>query len=208
MRLVIATVAVVVGLLLLAGAVLIYSGAYYVGADKPHWSVTTWLLTQARNRSIRSHGSDIAVPATLGDPASIVAGVSHYSEHCAVCHGAPGVERDDLAQGLNPRPPNLVDAARSYTPGELFWIIKHGIRMTGMPSWGDHSDDELWATVALIEKLPGMTDQDYAKLVAVSRTQGGHRHDGQETQPAPKPAGREHDHPPGHDHEHGHEHRH
>jgi cytochrome c553 len=199
MRVVVATLAVVVGLVVLAGAVLIFSGAYYVGADKPHWSSTAWLLIQARDRSIRAHASGIAVPVGLDNPSRILAGVSHYSEHCAGCHGAPGVERDDLAEGLYPRPPNLAEAARAYTPAELFWIIKHGIRMTAMPSWGDHSDDELWATVAFIEKLPGMTDQEYAKLVASSRAHGGDQHGGQEPQPgsAPQPAAKNYEHPAG-----------
>jgi mono/diheme cytochrome c family protein len=164
--------------------------------------VTAWLLNQARDRSIRAHASGIAVPAGLDDPAQILAGVTHYAEHCAVCHGAPGVERGDLAEGLYPRPPNLADAAGIYTAGELFWIVKHGIRMTGMPAWGDHSDEELWATVAFIEKLPAMTNQDYAKLIAASRAQGGHQHEGEQapTQPAPTPtpAEKDHDHPPGH----------
>jgi hypothetical protein len=91
-----------------------------------------------------------------------------------------------------------------YTPAELFWIMKHGIRMTGMPAWGDHSDDELWATVAFIEKLPGMTEQDYAKLVAASRAQAGHPHESHESQPQPGGAqphgGANHDHPAGHHH--------
>jgi cytochrome c553 len=201
MRSVIASIVAVVVLVVLAGAVLVHSGAYYVGADEPHWSVTSWLLSQARDRSIRAHASGIAAPAGLGDPARIMVGVSHYAEHCAVCHGAPGTERGDLAERLYPRPPNLADAARIYTPGELFWIVKHGIRMTGMPAWGDHSDDELWATVGLLEKLPGMTEQDYAKLVAASRAQGGH-HDSRETAPGstPLPAEKDHDHPPGHHH--------
>src|SRR5439155_11087530 len=144
------------------------------GADQPHWSITSWLLNEARARSIRAHASDIAVPTGLDDPARIVAGVAHFTDHCVVCHGAPGVEGSDIGKGLYPRPPNLADAARHYTPAELFWIVKHGIKMTGMPAWGDHSDDELWATVALIEKLPGMTAQDYAKLIAANRPQGGH----------------------------------
>ena len=202
MRSVIATVAAFIVLVVLAGVGLISSGAYYVGADQPHWSVTSWLLNVARDRSIRTHASGIAVPAALDDPARIVAGVAHYAEHCAVCHGAPGVERGDLAEGLYPRPPNLADAARTYTPGELFWTIKHGIRMTGMPSWGDHSDDELWATVAFIQKLPGMTDQDYAKLVEASRAHGEHQHETQQPPPGspPQPAGKDHDHSPGHHH--------
>ena len=137
MRNVITIIAALVVLAVVAGAVVIYSGAYYVGADKPHWSITTWLLKQARDRSIRVHASGIAVPASLDDRAKILAGVSHYAEHCAVCHGAPGVQRGDMAEGLYPQPPNLADAARAYSPGELFWIVKHGIRMTGMLSWGE-----------------------------------------------------------------------
>src|SRR5205823_1694075 len=104
MRSVITTIAVLVGVVVLGGAVFIYSGAYYVGADQPHWSVTSWLLNQARDRSIRAHAAGLAVPGGLDDPARIVAGVSHYADHCAVCHGAPGVERGDLVEGLYPRP--------------------------------------------------------------------------------------------------------
>src|ERR1700686_1992356 len=198
------TVAAIAALLALCGIAFIYSGGYYIGADQPHWAVTSWLFQQVRTRSIRFHARDIAVPAGLDDPARIVAGVTHFAEHCVVCHGAPGVERGDIAEGLSPRPPSLADAARFYTPAELFWIVKHGIRMTGMPAWGDHSDDELWATVAFVEKLPGMTEQDYAKLVAASQAQGGHHHEGHEAQPqpatTPSPSAEDHDHPGGHHH--------
>ena len=204
MRRALGTVAVFVGLFVLIGAVFVYSGAYYVGADQPHWSMTSWLLSEARDRSIQAHASGIAIPAGLDDPSRIMAGVTHYAEHCATCHGAPGVRRSDLAEGLYPRPPNLAEAARLYTPGELFWIVKHGIRMTGMPSWGDHSDDEIWATVAFLEELVEMSAQDYAKLIAASRQQGGHRHEGHEAQPQPEgtqpPGTPDHDHPAGHQH--------
>jgi mono/diheme cytochrome c family protein len=68
-----------------------------------------------------------------------------------------------------------------HTPPELFWILKHGIKMTGMPSWGDHGDDELWAVVAFLQKLPSMTKEDYAKLVIASLAQGSH-HGGDQDQ--------------------------
>jgi mono/diheme cytochrome c family protein len=111
------------------------------------------------------------------------------------------VPEGEIAKGLYPKPPDLAVTSKRYTGAELFWIVKHGIKMTGMPAWADHSDDELWATVAFIEKLPGMTEQDYAKLVAASGAQGGH-HDSQEAPPgpAPQPAENAHDHPAGHDH--------
>ena len=81
--------------------------------------------------------------------------------------------KGDIGRGLSPPPPDLAKAAPLYSPAELFWIVKHGIKMTGMPAWSDHSDEELWATVAFLEKLPGMSEQDYARLVVASLAHGG-----------------------------------
>jgi cytochrome c553 len=203
MRTAIASVATAIVLAVIAGVTVIYSGAYYVGADQPHWSMTSWLLNEARFRSIRSHAAGIIVPPGLDDRAKILVGVTHFAEHCVVCHGAPGVPPDDIGKGLYPRPPDLAGVARFYTPGELFWIIKHGIKMSGMPAWADdHSDDELWATVAFLEELTELSAQDYAKLVAASQVQGRHHHEGHEAQPqSGQPSGAaDHDHPAGHQH--------
>jgi mono/diheme cytochrome c family protein len=168
--------------------------------DPPPWPPPFPLLPPVCSIKVRAAG--IEAPAGLDNESHIVKGVEHFAEYCAVCHGAPGVPQGDLAEGLNPRPPNLVTAARFYTSAELFWIVKHGVKMTGMPSWGDHSDDELWATVAFVRKLPGMTEQDYAKLLAASRAQGAHHHEPHEIQPRPgtaQPMDRaDHDHPADH----------
>jgi mono/diheme cytochrome c family protein len=161
--------------LLGAGAV-IYAGLYDIAATTPHWPVTAWLLETARTRSIKAQAAGIVVPPGLEDPAKVIIGVEHYAAHCAVCHGAPGVPKGDIAQGLYPPPPDLAKAAPLYTPAELFWILEHGIKMTGMPAWSDHSDDELWATVGFLEKLPGMSEQDYAKLITANIAHGSHHH--------------------------------
>jgi mono/diheme cytochrome c family protein len=137
------------------------------------------VLETARTRSIKAHAAGIEAPPGLDDRAIILIGVEHFAAHCAVCHGAPGVPKGDIAKGLNPQPPDLVHASTNYTAPELFWILKHGIKMTGMPAWTDHSDAELWATVAFLQKLPGMSEQDYAKLVMATLTHGGpHHHEG------------------------------
>jgi mono/diheme cytochrome c family protein len=177
MRTVVSTL-LIAGLMILLGAsAVVYSGFYDVAATVPHWPVTVWLLEAARTRSIKAQAAGIAVPPGLDDPAKVIIGVEHYAAHCAVCHGAPGVPKGDIAQGLYPPPPDLTKTAPLYTPAELFWILKHGIKMTGMPSWSDHSDDELWATVGFLEKLPSMSEQDYANLVMASIAHTSHRHD-------------------------------
>jgi CopA family copper-resistance protein len=114
------------------------------------------------------------------------------SRHCAVCHGAPDVPPGDIADGLYPKPPDLAAAAKHSSDAELFWTVKNGIKMTGMPSWSDHSDEELWATVAFVRKLPGMSEAEYAKLIMASMAQGGHRHSDMSHAPTDPAAGHEH----------------
>ena len=175
-RTILATVAVAYGVLALAGTAFVYSGVYDVAATAPHWPVTTRVLQTARTRSIETRAAGIEAPPNLETDATILMGVDHFSTHCAICHGAPGVPKDDIAEGLYPQPPNLADAARRLTPGELFWILKHGIKMTGMPAWSDHTDQELWAIVAFLEKLPTMTEADYAKLIMTNAMHGAMHH--------------------------------
>jgi len=176
MRTVLASLLIGALLAVLGAGAVIYAGVYDIGATAPHWRMTSRLLETARTRSIKAQAAGIAVPPGLDDPAKLVIGVGHYAAHCAVCHGAPGVPRGDIAQGLYPPPPDLAKTAPLYSPAELFWIVKHGIKMTGMPSWSDHSDEELWATVAFVEKLPGMSEREYASLVAASMAHGGMHH--------------------------------
>ena len=163
--------------LVVAALAFVYSGAYDVGATTPHWYATEWLLDTARVRSIQRHAAGLKPPPDFQSDANLLMGVDHFAAHCAVCHGAPGVPKGDIAKGLYPAAPNLAEAAPHYRPNELFWILKHGIKMTGMPAWSDHSDAELWATVAFLEKLPTLTEQDYGKLIMENMHRGsGHQH--------------------------------
>ena len=176
MRTVFLTLVITVVFVIACGVGFIYSGVYNVAAADPHWPVTYRAMEALRNQSIRAHAAGITTPTDLTSEARLVMGTEHFAAHCAVCHGAPGVPRGDIAEGLYPHPPDLAQAAQRYTPGELFWILKNGIKMSGMPAWQDHSDDELWSTVGFIERLPGMSESDYGKLVVQSMAQGGHHH--------------------------------
>ena len=172
MRTVVAFLVIFVLVVVLALGGVVYAGLYDVAATTPHWPFTAWLLETARTRSIKARAAEIQTPRGLDDPAKLVIGVEHYAAHCAVCHGAPGVPKGDIARGLYPPPPDLAKAAPVYSPAELFWIVKHGIKMTGMPAWSDHSNEELWATVGFLQKLTSMSEQDYARLVTASMAHG------------------------------------
>lgn len=177
MRLIILTLLVVLLLVTTGAVTFIYAGVYDVSATRPHWPVTYWVMETVRANSVKARAAGVRPPPAWDDQPKVVDGTEHYAAHCASCHGAPGVPRSDLAKGLYPQPANLTRVGQRYTPGELFWILKNGIKMSGMPAWSDHSDDELWGTVAFLEKLPAMTEADYGKLIMESMKQGGrHTH--------------------------------
>ena len=186
MRTILATLAITFAGVVIAGAVVVYSGFYDIGATTPHWGITDWVIETTRVRSIKAQAAGVTVPSGLNDPARIPMGTEHFAAHCAVCHGAPGVPKGDIANGLYPQPPDLAVTAGAHSDGELFWILKHGIKMTGMPSWADHGDEELWATVAFVRKLPGMTQEEYGKLVMQSMQGGGGHHPDSDHGQAPR----------------------
>lgn len=152
---------------LIAGSFLIfvYSGITNVAATSRDSAFMRWTLSTIRRHSIESHLNDIKPPA-LDNPELISAGAHHYHEMCERCHLAPGIESSDLRDGLNPRPPILAHAVQYSTPEELFWIIKHGIKMTGMPAWGKtHDDRKIWAIVAFLERLPHLSPTEYQSMI-------------------------------------------
>ena len=152
-------------LLVGAAVVAIYAGLYNIAADVPHTQPIYWLLDTIRQRSVIARARDIAVPHDLDDASRISKGASEYAEMCSGCHLAPGVKRTEISQGLYPRAPELRHGS-DLTPAEQFWIIKHGVKMTGMPAWGfTHDDELLWDVVAFVRKLPEMTPEQYETLV-------------------------------------------
>lgn len=167
------TTMVLVGLAFASVIAVGYSGVYNVAASAHHWPVTYWALDKVRLQSIKFHAGSANEPNNLKDHARLVAGAAHFNEDCVICHAAPGVKAKDLAEGMYPKPPSLKKAAVHFTPGQLFWILKNGVKMSGMPSWADHSDDELWNAVAFLEQLPAMTPEQYAALVKDAEAAGG-----------------------------------
>lgn len=173
-----AAVAILIFVVVCAGAgiLLIESGRYDISATKQHTALTRWIFSETMDNSVRYHAGDIDAPP-LTDSTKILTGFFHYRSMCAECHGAPGVAPEELAAGLNPPAPDLADAAKDWSPAELYWITKNGVKMTGMPAWGPtHTDDELWAVVAFTKQLPGMTPERYRALgrLAQKESPGGH----------------------------------
>ncbi len=163
-------VLIVVAVVIVAFFLFLESGVYNISAMVPHNKVTLWVINTLKDNSIEHHSKDIKVPSNLDDSSLVNLGFRHYHEMCQGCHGAPGIQKSEIAQGLYPHPPNLAHSAREMPPSQLFWITKNGIKMTGMPAFGKtHSDKKIWAIVAFIEKLPAMTNEQYGNLVKANK---------------------------------------
>jgi mono/diheme cytochrome c family protein len=151
----------------IGAGVFIWSGTYNVAANVPHWEITFEILEQLRDRSVAKHSEGINAPP-LTDPKLEQAGFHVFNETCRLCHGAPGLTRSDFAMGLYPSPPDLASAEtqEELKAAEVFWIVKNGLKLTGMPAFGiTREDKELWGIVALVRHLHEMKPEDY-KAVA------------------------------------------
>jgi cytochrome c1 len=157
----------VIGLLAILGAigagVFFVGGFFTVAATQEDPGIVTWALTQVRMASIARHATDDP-PGPLDDSATVQAGAKAYATRgCTNCHGGPGVEWQKFSEGLNPGPPDLSEVAPNREPRELFWVIKNGIKMTGMPSFKTAGvpDKDIWSIVAFVKKLPSVSEADY-----------------------------------------------
>ena len=140
------------------------SGLYDIGADAHHWALTYSILQTVRDRSIHERSKGLR-PPNLKDPQSVLKGAGQYAAMCTGCHLAPGKESSEVREGMYPQPPNLSKV--HVDPRDAFWVIKHGIKMSGMPAWGgSHDDATIWSMVAFLQKLPQLTPQQYRALVA------------------------------------------
>jgi mono/diheme cytochrome c family protein len=152
----------------IAAAVYFFGGFYNVAGSQEDPAIVHWALVQVRTNSIVRHAHD-QPPAGLDDAAKVQAGAREFAEHgCVNCHGAPGVKWAKFSEGLHPDPPDLKDIVGEVTPSQLFWVIKNGINMTGMPGFGaaGASDDDIWFIVAFLKKLPGVSEADYKAWTA------------------------------------------
>jgi cytochrome c553 len=141
-----------------------WSGIYNIAASRGHWAIIEWFLHFGMSNSVELHARAIEAPP-LDSPDLYVLGAAHFHRACAACHGAPGIPADPTAQRALPPPPELGHVATEWKDRELFWIVKHGIKYTGMPAWvAQQRDDEVWAVVAFLKRLPRLDAKSYREL--------------------------------------------
>lgn len=144
--------------------VVAWSGLYNIAASRGHWAIVDWLLSFGMRNSVETRALRINAPP-LDNENMVRLGAAHFDHGCAPCHGAPGKSPNPIAQSALPAAPHLADSSHRWKDRELFWIVKHGIKYTGMPAWvSQNRDDEVWAMVAFLKALPQLDDQEFIRF--------------------------------------------
>lgn len=159
-----------IGLLILFIAVIIGVGLLvqhgFSAREKPT-VVEAFVARRLRWLSVPSSQRDAKNPVSL-TPDVLAEGRAHFADHCAVCHGNDGRGKTAIGQNLYPKAPDMWDKeTQSLSDGELFYIIENGVRLTGMPAWGEDSpedDHESWPLVHFIRHLPHITVEELAEM--------------------------------------------
>lgn len=107
-------------------------------------------------------------------PLLIAEARDHFADHCAICHGNTGDGKTMIAAGLYPPVPDMrSEETQELLDGEIFYIIKNGIRFTGMPGWGGEDEDN-WKLVSFIRHLPKLSDKELALMKEVNGMEENH----------------------------------
>jgi mono/diheme cytochrome c family protein len=168
MRLLLTVIGALAIIVAIGAAAFFFGGFYSVAGTQDDPTIVHWALVTVRTASINRHATDTP-PASINDPETLKAGARAFAAlGCVSCHGAPGATWAKFSEGLHPDPPDLKDVVDQLTPSQLFWVIKNGINMTGMPSFAlaGAKDDDIWAVVAFVKKLPGVSETDYKAWTA------------------------------------------
>lgn len=164
-------IAVIVVVVLAAEIVLVgggiawylFSGRWSVAASEPHFRPVRWAAEHVYRASVERHAK--ALPIDMIADADVAAGRRIYAENCARCHAAPGGERPAWAEGMRPVPPHLPDQGTAFDAAEIAWLLRHGIKMSGMPAWaGVLSDGELRDVTAFVDALP-VSAERYSQML-------------------------------------------
>jgi mono/diheme cytochrome c family protein len=168
---------IVTAIIIMAGAAALLAWTYDVAASVPETAVEFEILHSIMRNSVQMRaGTEERKTWSEQDVSN---GFKDYDEMCIICHSAPGKERRPISKGMRPQPPNLAETSKQWTNAQLFWLIKNGVKMTGMPAFGStHSDEQIWNIVGFVRRLPQISPNDFRAMESKFGSAGEHEEDG------------------------------
>lgn len=155
-----------------AGMLYGWSGLVPVAASSGHWPVTNWFLHWVFRNSVKTQAA-FFTPEDAKARQGLVSAAGHFASSCASCHGAPGKRPSPVMQQAAPHAPDLQVNATQWTDRQIYWILEHGAKFSGMPAWGATGrPDEIRRMVAFVRRLPVMSAAEYRALTEEAQGAG------------------------------------
>jgi mono/diheme cytochrome c family protein len=161
----IVVVPILIGLVVVAIGWSLVSGRGVSARDEPS-EIEKLLAGRMRKLAIPSGAREKKNPVA-SSPDVIEEGLGHFADHCAICHGNDGSGETEIGRNLYPKPPDMRAAdTQALSDGELFYVIENGVRLTGMPAWGNGTGEghDTWHLVHFIRHLPKLTPEERARM--------------------------------------------
>lgn len=133
--------------------------------DNPSW-LETMAARTARGAAVPANARWMKNPIP-NTPDNLAKARAHWADHCATCHGNDGSGETDIGRNLYPKAPDMrLPATQNLTDGEIYYTINNGIRLTGMPAWGQpgESDEDSWRLIYFIRHLPKLTSEEEEEM--------------------------------------------
>jgi mono/diheme cytochrome c family protein len=157
---------------LVAGGVIWYLARHGLSARERPPALEAWAARQFRWLAVPSSARRLVNPVPV-TPARLSRARAHFADHCASCHANDGRGKTTLGTHMYPPAPDMTQSGtQSLSDGAIFYTIKNGVRLTGMPAWGDpgnpQHDEESWELVHFIRHLPALTSEELAEMEALN----------------------------------------
>jgi mono/diheme cytochrome c family protein len=198
----------IVAVFAFVGACALAIGAWFmnggINSKQQPGPTETTIARKLRSAAIPDRAKKAGNPVR-STPDVLDAGMAHFADHCASCHGNDGGADTEMARGLYPKVPDMRKPdTQALSDGELFYIIENGVRLTGMPAWGTGTTEGAeasWALVHFIRHLPDLTDAELEKMKAMNPKSPDEWREEEEArrfleggEPSPKPSAGAHKH--------------
>lgn len=147
-------------------------GAMPANADAKPPRLERWAASTSLHATLAREAPKGPNPLALSD-ANLIAGIKIYAENCAVCHGAANGQPSNTARGLYQKPPQLAkDGVEDDPEGITYWKVAHGIRFTGMPSFGESlRDEQIWQVALFLKHMDSLPPPAQRAWKAVASAQ-------------------------------------
>ncbi len=154
----------------LGGGIVAFFGLMDTSAELKPGKLETYVASEALDAAVKKRAGNLANPVPATD-ANVLEGMTLYSMNCASCHGTLDKSPSLLAEDFYPPVPQIIIDPMDDPEWFIYYVVKHGIRWTGMPAWSKHlKDEEIWKVALFLSRINSLPPAVQEKMPKPAQT--------------------------------------